>query len=88
MNGVGVQGGSPPEAQREQIAALMKFTKHVQALRDWEKREFARLASRFDPLADVPLSVWQQTLAARPRSIAGMRSRVSTGLELPRSLKE
>jgi hypothetical protein len=60
MNGIGVRGGSRPEVREAQIARQMEFMKHVQELREWEKQEYGRLASRFDPLADVALSVWQQ----------------------------
>jgi hypothetical protein len=33
-------------------------------LRDWRDQEYSRLASRFDPLADVPLRVWPQEWTA------------------------
>jgi hypothetical protein len=60
MNGIGVRGGSSPEVQERQAARLIEFHRHIQHLREWEKQEYSRLASRFDPLADVPLRLWQQ----------------------------
>jgi hypothetical protein len=60
----------------------MKFMKHVQGLREWEKQEYGRLASRFDPLADGPLSVWQQEWPPGPSASADAFSRL-TGLEIP-----
>lgn len=54
MNRIGVRGGSPPEVQKAQITGLFEFTKHVQGLHEWKMQEYGRLASRFDPLADVP----------------------------------
>jgi hypothetical protein len=59
MNGIGVRGGAPPEVQEEQIARLAAFAKGDDRLRDWRRREYRRLASRFDPLADISLGVWQ-----------------------------
>jgi hypothetical protein len=59
MNGIGVRGGAPPEVQEEQIARLLAFAKGDDRLREWRTREYPRLASRFDPLADIPLRVWQ-----------------------------
>ncbi|ORV98084.1 hypothetical protein [Mycobacterium kyorinense] len=59
MNGIGVSGGAPPEVQEKQIDRLLEFAKGDGRLREWEAREYRRLASRFDPLADIPLRVWQ-----------------------------
>jgi hypothetical protein len=59
MNGIGVRGGAPAEVQEEQIARLVAFAKGDDRLRAWRTREYPRLASRFDPLADIPLRVWQ-----------------------------
>jgi hypothetical protein len=59
MNGIGVSGGAPPAVQQEQIARLLAFAKGDDRLRDWRRREYRRLASRFDPLADIPVRVWQ-----------------------------
>ncbi len=63
MNGIGIRGGSPPEVQEAQVARLVEFLKGDGRLRDWRLQEYSRLASRFDPLADVPLRVWQQEWA-------------------------
>lgn len=60
MNGIGVRGGARPELRQEQIAELAEFAKGDGRLRDWRTSEYRRLASRFDPLADVPLREWQQ----------------------------
>jgi hypothetical protein len=87
MNRIGVRGGSPPEAQEAQIARLMEFTKHVQRIGEWKKQEYGRLASRFDPLADVPLSVWQQEWPPGRGASWDAFSRL-TGLELPRRRNE
>jgi hypothetical protein len=59
MNGIGVRGGAPPEVQEEQIARLAAFAKGDDRLREWRRREYSRLARRFDPLADIPLRIWQ-----------------------------
>lgn len=53
MNGLGVRGGAPPEVQQEQIPRLVAFAKGDDRLREWRRREYSRLASRFDPLADI-----------------------------------
>ena len=63
MNGIGIRGGSPPQVQEAQVARLVEFLKGDGRLRDWRLQEYSRLASRFDPLADVPLRVWQQEWA-------------------------
>jgi hypothetical protein len=60
MNGIGVRGGSPPEVQEAQIARLAAFAKGDDRLRGWRRQEYWRLARMFDPLADIPLTVWQQ----------------------------
>ena len=60
MNGIGVHGGSPRDVQNAQIARLMAFLRGDDRLRGWKSQEYWRLASRFDPLADIPLRVWQQ----------------------------
>ncbi|WP_238889422.1 hypothetical protein [Mycobacterium sp. IDR2000157661] len=60
MNGVGVALSSTEEAQREQIDRLVEFVRSRDGLRGWHSREYARLASRFDPLADIPLRRWQE----------------------------
>jgi len=60
MNGIGVRGGAPPEIRAEALARLAEFARSDSRLRDWKGIEYARLAAEFDPLADVPLRVWQQ----------------------------
>ncbi|MCV7260879.1 hypothetical protein [Mycobacterium shimoidei] len=59
MNGIGVRAGAPPEVKKEQIARLVAFASGDDRLRQWRTREYRRLAGRFDPLADIPLRVWQ-----------------------------
>lgn len=60
MNGVGVRAGSPPHVRSEERARLVEFARGDSRLRDWHHEEYRRLAGAFDPLADVPLRVWQQ----------------------------
>ena len=38
---------------------LVAFAKGDNRLREWRRREYSRLASQFDPLADVSLRAWQ-----------------------------
>lgn len=59
MNGIGVRGGSPPEVQEAQMERLREFVRSRDGLRGWRNREYATLASKFDPLADIPLKRWQ-----------------------------
>ncbi|WP_156685606.1 hypothetical protein [Mycobacterium sp. Marseille-P9652] len=82
MNGIGVRGGSPPEVRDAQIARLLAFARGDNRLREWETREYGRLASRFDPLADVPLKVWQQEWPPG-RSASWDAFFRLTGLEIP-----
>ena len=63
MNGIGVRGGSPPEVREAQLARLAAFAKGSPRLREWRRQEYSRLASSFDPYADIPLRVWQQEWA-------------------------
>ena len=56
MNGIVVRGGPDDE---EQIARLVRFVKRPYGRRGWRRREYVRLASEFDPLADIPLRIWQ-----------------------------
>lgn len=60
MNGIGVRGGSPPDVKRAQLERLVEFVRGHGGLRRWRDREYSRLAGKFDPLADVPLRVWQE----------------------------
>jgi len=82
MNGIGVRGGSPPEVQEAQIARLVEFAKGDDRLREWKRQEYWQLASRFHPLADIPLRVWQQEWPPGPSASADAFSRL-TGLEIP-----
>jgi hypothetical protein len=59
MNRIGVRGGASSEVQEEQLARLAAFAKGDDRLREWRTREYTRLATRFDPLADIPLKAWQ-----------------------------
>lgn len=83
MNGIGVRGGDPPEVQEAQIARLAEFAKGDDRLREWKRQEYWRLASRFDPLADIPLRVWQQEWPPGRGASWDAFSRL-TGLEPPR----
>lgn len=60
MNGIGVKGGQPAGVSEEQIARLLAFARGDGRLADWRRAEYRRLASAFDPDADIPLKVWQQ----------------------------
>jgi hypothetical protein len=82
MNGIGVRGGTSREVREAQVARLMEFMKHVDGLREWEKQEYSRLASRFDPLGDIPLRVWQQEWPPGRGASWDAFSRL-TGLERP-----
>jgi hypothetical protein len=86
MNGIGVRGGAPPEVQEEQIARLAAFAKGDDRLREWKTQEYWRLASRFDPLADIPLRVWQQQWVPSRSASLDAFSRL-TGLEMPPTIK-
>lgn len=44
--------------RERQIARLVEFARGDR-LREWRRQEYRRLADVFDPLADVPLTVWQ-----------------------------
>ena len=81
MNGIGVRGGDPPDVQAAQIARLVAFAKGDDRLREWKKQEYWRLASRFDPLADIPLKVWQQEWVPGRSASVDAFSRL-TGLEI------
>lgn len=60
MNGIGVRLSAPPRVRREQIDRLFAFLKSSGGLSGSRSSEYSRLASGFDPLADVPLTRWQQ----------------------------
>lgn len=59
MNGIGIRIGAPPEVREAQTARLVKFARGDDRLRAWRASEYGRLAEQFDPLADIPLRVWQ-----------------------------
>ncbi len=82
MNGIGVRGGAPTEVTQEQIARLAEFARGDDRLRTWRREEYARLASAFDPLADIPLRVWQQHWAPGRSASLEAFSRL-LGRELP-----
>ncbi|OBH88763.1 hypothetical protein [Mycobacterium sp. E2733] len=86
MNGIGVRGGAPPEVQEAQIARLAEFAKGDSRLRHWETKEFGRLARKFDPLADIPLRVWQQEWVPGRSASWDAFSRL-IGFELPTTLE-
>jgi hypothetical protein len=60
MNGIGLRGAAPAEVLDQQIAKLVAFARGDGRLQTWRESEYQRLAAAFDPLADVPLRVWQQ----------------------------
>ena len=82
MNGIGVRGGAPPEVRNRQIARLVAFAKGDDRLRDWRRQEYRRLAAEFDPLADIPLRVWQHTWPPGQGASVDAFSRL-LGRELP-----
>lgn len=82
MNGIGVRGDAPTDVQEEQIARLLAFAKGDDRLRDWGGQEYQRLAAEFDPLADIPLGVWQQRWPPGPRASADAFARL-LGRDLP-----
>jgi hypothetical protein len=60
MNGISIQANAPPEVVKQQTERLLAFAKRNPQLQDWRDSEYSRLAAEFDPLADIPLRVWQQ----------------------------
>jgi len=82
MNGIGVRGGAPPEVSEEQLFRLVEFAKGHQNLREWRRQEYRRLAAKFDPLADIPLWVWQEEWPPGRRVSVDAFSRL-LGRELP-----
>lgn len=60
MNGIGVGFGAPPKVQEEQVSRLVAFARGDDRLRSWQREEYQRLAAAFDPLADIPLTEWQE----------------------------
>jgi hypothetical protein len=82
MNGIAVRGGTSPEVRAQQIARLDEFRRHVQRLHEWEHQEFSRLATEFDPEADIPLRVWQERWMPSRAASWDAFTRL-TGRELP-----
>ncbi len=80
MNGIGVRGDAPPEVRERQLARLVEFARGDR-LRDWRTQEYRRLADVFDPLADVPLTVWQARHSpSRPASVDAFERLLGTTL--------
>jgi hypothetical protein len=76
MHGVGVRGDAPPHVRDEEAARLREFTRGDGRLRDWRRTEYTRLAARFDPLADVPLAIWQREHPASREASRGAFARL------------
>lgn len=60
MNRAGVRGGASAAERAKQLQRLSGSIGGQMHLWEWRHEEYRRLASRFDPQADVPLRVWQQ----------------------------
>ena len=82
MNGIGIRGGASPEVVKQQAARLAEFAKSNGGLREWRHQEYRRVAAKFDPLADIPLRVWQQEWPPSRRASVDAFSRL-LGRELP-----
>lgn len=82
MNGIGIRGDAPPQIFEQQTARLAEFANSNGGLREWRRREYPRLAFVFDPLADIPLRVWQETWPPSRHASADAISRF-LGRELP-----
>jgi hypothetical protein len=82
MNGIGVRGDASPEVAKQQAARLAAFAKGDGRLREWRRQEYRRLAAKFDPLADIPLRLWQQEWPPSRRASVDAFSRL-LGRELP-----
>lgn len=68
MHGVGVRADAQPHIRGEEAARLTEFARGDVRLRDWRRTEYPRLASHFDPLADVPLTVWTREHPGDPEA--------------------
>jgi hypothetical protein len=80
MNGIGVRGDAPPEVRERQVAQLVEFARGDR-LREWRTQEYRRLADVFDPLSDVPLTVWQaRHIPSRPASVDAFERLLGTTL--------
>jgi hypothetical protein len=87
MNGIGVQGGVSQQVADEQRFRLTEFAKGHQNLCEWRAVEYPSLASRFDPLADIPLQIWQDEWAPSRSASIDAFSRLlgrELGLQPPR----
>jgi hypothetical protein len=82
MNGIGIRGGASPKVVKQQAARLAEFAKSNGGLREWRHQEYRRVAAKFDPLADIPLRVWQQEWPPSRRASVDAFSRL-LGRELP-----
>ena len=60
MNGIGVRGGARQKSERSKSPGWWSSLKAMTACVGGAGRSTRGLASRFDPLADIPLRVWQQ----------------------------
>ena len=80
MNGIGVRGGTTEAVRLAQEARLLAFAKGEPRLRAWKPKEYGRLASRFDPLADIPLRVWQEVWVPGKEASVDAFARVLGGL--------
>ncbi|MBV5246070.1 hypothetical protein KUF57_21240 [Mycolicibacterium sp. PAM1] len=76
MNGITVRCGAPRHIRQQQIERVAWFADGFGRLREWRNDEFARLARRFDPEADVPLRLWQQEWPPGPRASRDAFARV------------
>jgi hypothetical protein len=76
MNGISIRVNASPEVVEQQTARLMAFAKGDGRLQDWRRNEYRRLAAEFDPLADIPLRVWQQQWPPSPGASADAFSRL------------
>jgi len=82
MNGIGIRGDASPEVVKQQAARLIEFAKSNGGLHEWRSKEYPRLAAKFDPLADIPLWLWQQEWPPSRRASIDVISRL-LGCELP-----
>lgn len=63
MNGIGVgRRGSVVRRERE-LAGLVPSALGDPRITEWRRREYRRLAERFDSATDVPLRLWQHEFA-------------------------
>jgi hypothetical protein len=82
MNGIGIRADALPEVVKQQKERLLAFAKGNPQLREWRRSEYSVLAADFDPLADIPLRVWQQVWPPSRSASADAFSRL-LGSELP-----